>query len=125
MKQILLAEDEERTRRSLTTLLESAGFKVDEATNGLKAIEKLLFAQAGPKRIDLLVTDIFMPVMTGLELIDIVKKQFPSLPIVVITGYRDERLNVQLSQLGCPVSIDKPFEPDTLLKKVSKAFEYG
>lgn len=121
MKQIIIAEDEDQTRRSLAVVLESAGFKVKEAKNGIEAIEKLLSADPSSP-IDLLLTDIFMPMMTGLELINIVRRRSLGLPIVVITGYRDKKLSDQLSKLDCSHLIDKPFEPDVLLECVTKIF---
>ncbi len=121
MKQIIIAEDEDQTRRSLAVVLESAGFKVKTAKNGIEAIEKLL--RADPSNpIDLLLTDIFMPMMTGLELIDIVRRHSSGLPIVVITGYRDKSLSDQLSNLDCSHLIDKPFEADVLLECVTNIF---
>ena len=119
MKQILVAEDEGRTRRSIATVLESAGFSVQEAGNGKEAMDILLNSN---NRIDLLLTDIVMPEMTGIELIYKIRKNFRILPIVVITAYRDKDLSDNLSRLRCSRIIDKPFEPDMLLESIEEAF---
>ncbi len=121
MKRIIIAEDEDQTRRSLAIVLESAGFIVKEAKNGMEAIEELMGGD-NSESVDLLLTDIVMPVMTGLELISTVRKQYVGLPIIVITGYRDDALTNQLSKLDCPHLIDKPFEPDVLINCVTQAF---
>ena len=119
MKQIIVAEDEDQTRRSLAVVLESAGYVVEEAKNGLEAMEKLLSVDRS-NPFDLLLTDIFMPMMTGIELINFIRKQDKYLPIIVITGYRDEKLSRQLSGLECSNLIEKPFEPDVLLQCITQ-----
>ncbi len=117
MRQILLAEDEDRTRRSIVTVLESAGFSVKEACNGHEAMDILLKSNGD---IDILLTDIVMPIMTGIELIYTVRKDFSLLPIIAITAYRDKDLSDNLEKLNCSRIIDKPFEPDILLESIEQ-----
>jgi len=105
MKRILLAEDEAPTRRSISIVLNNAGYCLEEA------------------KIDLLLTDIFMPGMTGLELIDEIQKQGLALSIMVITGYADDRMKAQLLRRGCSHFIAKPFEPGELLECVAQALK--
>ena len=66
MKRILLAEDEAPTRRSISIVLNNAGYCLEEAKDGLDALKKLFASQSNSCAIDLLLTDIFMPGMTGL-----------------------------------------------------------
>jgi len=120
MKRILLAEDEAPTRRSISILLNNAGYFLEEAKDGLDALEKLFASQSNSYPIDLLLTDIFMPGMTGLGLIDEIQKQGLALPIVVITGYADDRMKAQLLRRGCSHFIAKPFEPGELLECVAQ-----
>ena len=122
MKQIIVAEDEDQTRRSLAVVLESAGYVVKEAKNGVEAMEKWLDTDRSSP-VDLLLTDIVMPTMTGLELINFVRKRDKYLPIIVITGYNDEKLSRQLSGLGYAHLIEKPFEPDVLLECITQVFD--
>jgi CheY-like chemotaxis protein len=120
--QILLIEDEERTRRSICMVLENEGFVVKEAANGLEALDVLMKNQSkGHGQFDLLLTDIVMPEMSGLEFIDRVKKAHLAMPIIVISGYRDNRMMAQLVKLGCPQFLDKPFEADVLLDCIDRA----
>ena len=123
MRHILVAEDEEHMRRSITFVLEDAGYRVDEAKDGLEAIEKLFALQNGSSPIDLVLSDIVMPSMSGLELIDEIRKRQMTLPIVAITGYRDDRMTAQLRQRGCLDYIDKPFEAEELINRVAQVFE--
>ncbi len=129
MMRIIVVEDAKQTRRSISMVLESAGFIVHQAKNGLEAIDKLLSCD-NSNQFDLLLTDIVMPVMTGLELMALIKQHKIFLPIVAITGYSDKELSAQLARLNCHHVIDKPFDPDILLSTVrhvssiySKPFE--
>ncbi len=123
VKKILIAEDEEPIRRVLTILLNSAGYSVEEAQDGREALKKLFASPGMSCPIDLLLTDIFMPRMGGLELIDEIRKRKPDLPILVITAYLDNRLQAQLLRKGCSNPIAKPFEADALIEHVAQAFE--
>jgi DNA-binding NtrC family response regulator len=123
IKRILVVEDEEQTRRSLTIVLEEAGYRVDDAKNGLEALKKFFALENGASSIDLILSDIVMPGMSGLELIDEVRKERLTLPIVVITGYRDNKMTAQLQQRGCLDYIDKPFEPHELVERVARVLE--
>ena len=102
-------------------VLENEGFAVPQAKNGLEALDLLMTGRSEEtESFDLLLTDIVMPKMTGLEFIDRVKKARMSLPIVVISGYRDNRMMAQLVKLGCPQFLDKPFDADVLLQCVNQ-----
>ncbi len=79
--QILIVDDEPRIRESLGMLLKSVGYEVAMADNGLSATTEL--SRAVP---DLIVTDLNMPHMSGIELISHVRSQYPSIPIVAMSG---------------------------------------
>lgn len=82
---VLVVDDEEKIIKGIKALLEEiiGGFQVVlEATNGKKALESLPFI-----KVDLMITDIRMPEMDGIELIKRVRKQFPDMPILVLSGY--------------------------------------
>jgi len=121
MMRIIVAEDVNQTRRSISTVLEGAGFIVHQAKNGLEAMDKLL-SYDDSNQFDLLLTDIVMPVMTGLELMRLIQQRKISLPIVAITGYSDKELVDQLDKLNCHHVIDKPFDSDVLLRTVKQVF---
>jgi CheY-like chemotaxis protein len=121
MMRIIVVEDANQTRRSISTVLEGAGFIVHQAKNGLEAMDKLL-SYDDSNQFDLLLTDIFMPVMTGIELMRLIQQRKIFLPIVAITGYRDKELVDQLDRLNCHHVIDKPFNSDVLLRTVKQVF---
>jgi len=106
---ILLAEDSRTTRAMIRSGLERAGYQVQEARDGLEAWE--LFGQAEQgRRFDLLLTDVVMPRMDGLELVQLVRKADPAIPIGVITSNEDKETVKRALHLGVNEFLNKPFE---------------
>lgn len=118
MKHILLVEDEELTNYMLTNMLESAGYVVTAAKNGKDALEYLLNLKKNNLSVDLLVTDIQMPELSGLELIDQIQSQKIQIPILAMTGFGDKETVVQLLRKGCNDYIDKPFSKQDFLQRI-------
>ena len=117
MARILLVDDEKAVREPLRIKLERAGHEVMEAGNGNEADE--LLAQ---NSFELVITDIIMPKKEGLELIRDLKKNFPNVKIIAITG-GDRQINQKLNlesalQLGADDMLQKPFTLSTLLRSV-------
>ena len=79
---ILIVDDESGIRAALSRWFKIRGFEVEEAENGLEAIEKCL-----ENDYDVVTMDLEMPGMGGLEAIVVIKESYPALPIVVLTGY--------------------------------------
>jgi CheY-like chemotaxis protein len=105
MAQILVADDDEPTRIALRHILEADGHAVATAEDGAEALD-LLLADPG---IDLLVTDIAMPLMDGIALALAAARERPELPIVLMTGFADQRDRAGgLDGLVCAV-VAKPF----------------
>ncbi|MGV8038550.1 MAG: PAS domain S-box protein [Thermoanaerobaculaceae bacterium] len=100
---ILLAEDEEQVRSAIEQALITLGYDVEAVDDGRKALERL---RSGT-RVDLLLTDLTMPVMGGEELVRHVRDAFPDLPIVVLTGYAPGRIGA-LQELGVTLTAQKP-----------------
>lgn len=120
---LVLAEDEAHARTTLSLIFKKAGYKVTAAENGKKTLEILLKTQKMNKPADILVTDIQMPGMTGIELIDELKKKQIEIPILVITGFGNKDMVIQLMRKGCNDFIEKPFEPHEVLESVKKVLE--
>ena len=123
MKTILVADDEPMIRRLIQVNLEQAGYRVETAENGQQAWERL--QQGG---IDLLITDVVMPIMDGLELLETLKKSaepLASLPILVLAARPNmPPLPVNEGQVATgeiPYLI-KPCNPKVLLALVEKLF---
>lgn len=114
---VLIADDEEPVRRVASRLLARNGYEVREAANGAEALRMLSAANG---EIDLLVSDIIMPEMGGLELARRVSTDFPSLPILLISGYSDSQ---ELGQ-SIPAELDllqKPFSGTELTAAVARS----
>ncbi len=119
---IIVVEDEEQTRFSLSLILKKAGYKVTTAIDGLCAYNKIIETKDSHSPIDFLLTDIQLPNMTGLELIERLGAENLTLPTLVITGHGDKNMVIELMRIGCNEYIDKPFDPDVLLTRVEAVF---
>jgi len=115
---ILIAEDEEITLRHLKATLGGEGYEVSGVTNGLDALKAVEEA-----RFDLLITDIKMPGMTGMELLARVREKYPETDVIIITGYGSIGSAIEAMRMGAYDYITKPFELDELSIKVKKALE--
>jgi PAS domain S-box-containing protein len=115
---ILVAEDEDLVRRLLKTTLTSGGYSVLEARNGVEALE--ICKQMGAS-VDLLVTDVVMPKMTGLELARRLAVDHPDLKVLCLSGYSAEATTAQ-RPLEWPF-LAKPFVPAALLERVREVLD--
>lgn len=115
-KKILIIDDEPDLLRSLGIRLKSAGYEVWTASTGLEGIEQL--KQEKP---DLIVVDIMMPGLSGLETIKEIKAIDASLPVIVLTAYGTPTSAIESLKLGAYDHLAKPFNTQTLLDLVDKA----
>jgi two-component system chemotaxis response regulator CheY len=120
MPTILIIDDEEDIRSVVKHHLTKANYKVIEAKNGEEAIEKINEGD-NPLTIDTAICDIRMPKINGVEAISYFRKEFPSVPIIVITGFPDTTLAVSLMKKGVKDYLVKPVEKEKLLAAVKKA----
>jgi CheY-like chemotaxis protein len=108
---VLVVEDEEPLRRLTRRILESRGYSVLDAANGQEAIRTLASAQT---RVDLLLTDVVMPGMSGRELVERLLPVYPWLRVLFMSGYTEDTiLQHRVSELGLTV-LEKPFTRDDL-----------
>jgi len=117
-ERILIVDDEEGMRRLLSRVLTRAGYETTTVAHGAEALR-----QVARERFDLVVTDIKMPEMDGLQLLEELKEFEPSLPIIVMTAYGTVENAVQALRLGAYDYIAKPFETDEIKLTVAKALE--
>ena len=126
---VLVVEDEEPLRRLTRRILESRGYRVLDAADGQEAIRALATAQS---RVDLLLTDVVMPGMSGRELVERVLPVYPWLRVLFMSGYtEDMMLQHRIAELGITV-VEKPFTRDDLalavrntLDRVAEPVEVG
>ncbi len=111
---ILVVEDNKEMRDFLEKSLQSKGYKVETRSNGDEAWKLL---ERG-ERFDLVITDVVMPVMDGMELLRRIKDRFPTMGVIVITGYGSINQAVEAMKLGASDYIPKPVELNQLLSAV-------
>ena len=122
MARILIAEDEEPLRALIKRALAEEGHTVVATADGSEALDKL---QSEGDGFDLLLADIKMPMMDGIALALAVARDFPKLPILLMTGYADQRERVSgLDALICDV-ISKPFALAEIKFAVASALAKG
>ena len=115
---ILLVDDEEGVRRLVSAVLKTNGYEVLDAPNGVSAMAA--YEKNGHK-IDMVLTDIVMPQMNGLELGQRLAEQAPELKVLYMSGYRDHAI-VGAGETLKPFLL-KPFTPDVLLAKVREVLD--
>ena len=111
--QILLAEDEEMIRHSLLMGLRRAGFHVQGYANGLLAFEAFQESSAS-----LVITDIQMPLLDGVELVHRIRDLVPEIPVLVMTGYGEGERQQAFQKLGGCQFISKPFRMENFLSSI-------
>jgi two-component system, cell cycle sensor histidine kinase and response regulator CckA len=117
---ILIAEDQESVRKLAAAVLEAGGYKVLKATDGTDALSRCA-SYDGP--IHLLVTDLVMQTMTGVELAALVRRHHPETRFLLMSGYAYRNPQLQdLIQGGLPF-LEKPFTPEDLKRKVREVLE--
>ena len=120
MPKILLIEDEAAIRRVLIKILteENSTYEVEEAADGLEGVEKIK-----DQDYDLILCDIKMPKMDGVEVLEAVKKIKPEIPMVMISGHGDLDTAVNTMRLGAFDYISKPPDLNRLLNTVRNALD--
>lgn len=114
-KKILVVDDEQSIRVLLNDILSAEGYIVEDASNGKEAVERI---EADAP--DLVITDLQMPIMDGLDLIRKVRSEWPDILFLIITGYATVDSAIQALQLGAINYITKPFKMEDLLSIVRK-----
>lgn len=115
--QIGLVDDSVILRLAIKNVLESAGYGVSlEAGSSSELFEKL--AQKQP---DLLLLDVFFPTENGLDILARLRKQYPNIKILMVTGLKQETIADEAKRLGADGILYKPFDTDDLLNAIKQA----
>jgi CheY-like chemotaxis protein len=117
---ILVVEDDETTRRYVKHVIQIAGHEVLEAATGKQALAAVCSVP-----VDLVITDIFMPEMDGLELMTELKKSNPGLKVIAMSAALEGQVLRQVRALGVQAALRKPFGLQELLDAVAKAVTLG
>lgn len=119
---ILLVEDEDSIRKVAQTILRSRGYTVLEAKDGNACLK---IAQEYPGPIHLLVTDVFMPGMSGREVADRLVTLREGTRVLYMSGYPNEAILNHCGLYPGIVFVHKPFSPETFLRKVGESLRTG
>ncbi|MEQ9079401.1 MAG: sigma-54 dependent transcriptional regulator [Sandaracinaceae bacterium] len=114
---VLVIDDEKNIRRTLRMVLEGEGYEVDEAESAEVGLERVGF---GP---DLVILDVRLPRMSGLEALTRIRETSPQLPVLMISGHASVAEAVQAVQSGATDFFEKPLDRDRVLVRVKNALE--
>lgn len=118
MSKVLIVDDDQMMISLISFRLKKEGFEVSSAENGLEAIE--LLEKTAP---DIIVSDILMPIMSGLEFVDHIRNQMKlQIPIIMISTSGHEKTVLEAFDLGANDFITKPFSPSELVVRLRKYF---
>jgi CheY-like chemotaxis protein len=112
MARVLVVEDELNVRLLISFILEQMGWNVVEAQSGVDALDVL----GSDEAFDLVITDILMPYVNGIELIEILKREYPHIPILVTSAHAPE--SIEALEKGADRSLPKPFSKQQLVDSV-------
>ncbi|HUQ47371.1 MAG TPA: response regulator [Gemmatimonadaceae bacterium] len=115
---VLLVEDDPATREVTRRVLTRGGFVVLEATNGVEGLEAL---ERPTRQVDVVLTDLMMPRMSGIELSERVAELYPDMPVLLISGYADVEMNGTGHLHTSRQFLEKPFTAAALLAFVRNA----
>ncbi len=115
---VLVVDDEAVIRRGICRVMEGKGYHAESSESGFSAIEKL---QKTP--FSIVITDLKMPGMDGIEVLKAIKILQPDVPVIMITGYSTVDTAVEAMKNGAFDYISKPFTPDQMIEMVEKALE--
>ena len=120
---ILFVEDEELARDLLAKILSKIFKKVYTASNGAEGLEKFKNSKSSNEKIDLIISDINMPIMDGLEMLEDIRKIDSSIPVIFVTARNETANLIKAIDLNVANYIIKPVQTDILIKKIADACE--
>jgi DNA-binding NtrC family response regulator len=114
---ILVIDDEDIVRISVSRALAPEGYEIKTVKDGSEGMKQL-----EQEEFDLVLTDLKMPNMDGIEVLSNIKNRWPKTDVVIVTGYQTVETAVKAIKLGAADYIEKPFTPDSLIAMVSGVF---
>ncbi|THB76860.1 MAG: sigma-54-dependent Fis family transcriptional regulator [Desulfobulbaceae bacterium] len=118
--EILVIDDEHGLCTMLEAILGDLGYQIEAFTDPVKAVKSF-----EPDRYSMVITDIKMPGMNGIEVLQKIKGLDPEIPVLVITGYATVELSIQALRSGAFDILTKPFEPEEMLNRVRNALRHN
>jgi DNA-binding NtrC family response regulator len=119
-KRVMVIDNEEGLCRMMDAVLLDNGYRTKSYLRSFEAVDEF---EAG--QWDLVVTDIKMPVMDGLEVLQRLKMKDPAIPVIMVTAYATVEMSIQALRRGAYDMLTKPFEPEELLYRVKNALKHN
>ncbi len=116
MALILIVDDSSFQRRVIRSLVRQAGYETEEAGNGRAGLE-----QVAARKPDCILTDLLMPELGGLELLETLREQGTAIPVIIITANIQESVRRRCLELGAAAVVNKPVRQEELLPALEKA----
>ena len=119
---ILVVDDEEQVRQTIRLQLKDTGLEIIEAEDGEQGIEVLDNENA--LIIDAIICDVRMPKINGVEAVHYFRREYPAIPVIVLTGFPDVKLATEFLKEGVEDYLVKPVEKEKLIEVVTKAVSH-
>jgi len=116
MALVLIIDDSAFQRGVIRSLVRDAGYETEEAENGRAGLEKI-----AARKPDCILTDLLMPDMGGLELLESLRELAAAIPVIIITGNIQESVRQRCLELGAAAVVNKPVRQEELLPAIEKA----
>jgi DNA-binding NtrC family response regulator len=117
---VLIVDDEQPMRFAIAAILREAGYETVEAANGYEALHRLA---SEPGRIGLVISDLQMPQMDGLRLLEEIKRRYPTLLVMVVSGRAQAAIEAHARGAAC--CLPKPFSRQQLVAGVNNVADHG
>jgi two-component system chemotaxis response regulator CheY len=117
---VLIMDDEPDVRKVVKMILTKAGYDVIEAEDGEKAIAAIKEGE-NPLLLSVIICDIRMPKINGVEAINYFQQQWPRVPLIVLTGFADMKMAIDFLKIGVVDYLVKPVAKEKLMNAVAKA----
>jgi len=115
-KRVLVVDDEQNSREGLSKILSKEGYVVHTAENGKKAL-----TEAENNKFDLIITDLRMPEMDGIEVLEKLRKKNKDIGVVIVTAYGEVNSYLKAMNLGAFEYLNKPIHLEELRRVINKA----
>ncbi len=116
---ILVVDDEEKIRRSLSGLLKDQGYEVIAVENGSECLQIM-----STQNFDLVILDVIMPEASGIEVLQKIKEEYKDTEVIMITGYADKEKAISALRLNAYDFVEKPFESKEMLNTISHCLNH-
>ena len=117
-KSVLVIDDDAGMLRALTKALTGEGLVVASTSDPVMAMEYLM---GGNWKFDVIITDLRMPGLDGIEVLDLVKNSRPNIPVIIVTAYGTGEAQAAAAQLGAAAYLEKPVATTELLQAIQRA----